>query len=226
AVIDALGGMGAGAAAGTALPTAATTAASSAAPAGMLAGHAAWVAAKGVSSIVVGVISGVTILGQGNPNLPTPAVPARSPTPGQAPTGSAKAQSLGRVGPLSTDPLNERSRFAGVDYAINRSLKGPIAERDHDRAAKAALRFWQVTGIETFYAPELMDDADTLFNPATGAIVVRFGRGSTETARVFLSSAYHEGVHVQQARTGNWAHSGITPANAVNELEAYTLELR
>src|SRR5690606_36972426 len=33
------------------------------------------------------------------PPLPKPAVPARSPTPGQAPTGNAKAQSLGRVGP-------------------------------------------------------------------------------------------------------------------------------
>ena len=105
AVIEALGGNGA---------VAPVTTTASLSPDFVVRGQNAGKAPGGAVSIGLNFESGMRILDARN--TPLPAVPARSPTPGPAPTGSAKAQSLGRVG-----PEHERSRDqqAGRSAGLN-----------------------------------------------------------------------------------------------------------
>src|SRR5690606_12930951 len=102
AVIDALGGASAGATAGGAAVATPTTSTLSAEF--VVVGINFGKAPGGAVSTGLAVGSGIQILDADNTPLPDPAVPARSPTPGQAPTGNAKGQSLGRVGPARGYP--------------------------------------------------------------------------------------------------------------------------
>src|SRR5690606_30596409 len=106
AVIDALGGASAGATAGGAAVATPTTSTLSAEF--VVVGKNVGKAPGGAASIGLGIGSGIQILDAANLPLPKPAVPARSPTPGQAPTGNAKGQSLGRVGPGRSEILSRR----------------------------------------------------------------------------------------------------------------------
>src|SRR5690606_6138884 len=113
AVIDALRGASAGATAGGAAVATPTTSTLSAEF--VVVGKNVGKAPGGAASIGLGIGSGIQILDAANLPLPKPAVPARSPTPGQAPTGNAKAQSLGRVGPARGYPTAWKAAQAALE---------------------------------------------------------------------------------------------------------------
>ena len=122
------------------------------------------------------------------------------------------------------NPLSDRSRFAGTEYALNRALRGP--DRDLDRAVEIAARFWGIgRRIPVGYSPSQSDAAGTNFWPDTGALTIELGPTGASSARVLLSTMYHERIHIAQARAGNWSARSRRWAVAVNELEAYDAEL-
>jgi hypothetical protein len=98
---------------------------------------------------------------------------------------------------------------------------------DRAGAIQSAMNLWGVKGLSqpAYYEKDIAYSGDTKFYPDTGAIVVRIGEAGTENARVLISTAYHEGVHVAQAQGGNYSTESSLFGGDVNELEAYNSEL-
>src|SRR5690606_19041805 len=203
AVIDALGGASAGATAGGAAVATPTTSTLSAEF--VVVGKNVGKAPGGAASIGLGIGSGIQILDAANLPLPKPAVPARSPTPGQAPTGNAKGQSLGRVGPGRSEIL---SRRGGA---------GPTPSVRYGQArVDAAYRSLEVRWAKgPVYDQVLADYGQTT---ATG---VRIGSPALQSEGMLRSTIVHENVHVRQLRSGNYPHWRSDVAAYVSEAEAY-----
>jgi hypothetical protein len=136
---------------------------------------------------------------------------------------AAPQAAAARSGPH--DPLADRSRFAGVEYEINRRLYGPRSERDPRAAAEIAVRFWGERVNDVFYDSAIEDDAFINYYPETDAAAVTFGPKSMTSARYLLSTAQHEaGTHLDQFRSFNRGRPG-TEGFYVNEVEALDKEL-
>ena len=166
AVIDALGGASAGATAGGAAVATPTTSALSKEFA--VVGQNVGKAPGGAASIGLAIGSGIQILDAANLPLPKPAVPARSPTPGRAPTGSAKAQSLGGGGAGAVrDSFKTRGRGSDAKCAIRAGARrrgvpvarGSVGKRSGVRPGSCRLRTDDCNGRQDWKpcAPERRD---------------------------------------------------------------------
>jgi hypothetical protein len=125
--------------------------------------------------------------------------------------------------------LQDRSRLAGVQYAISRQLHSGNVEG----AIETARNFWGINPrVRIRPDPELRDDfgrlmyAATTYYPTTGAATITIGAPATTDARSLLSTLLHENVHVTQGQgtPTNWAPRSRPTARAVNELEAFRAE--
>jgi hypothetical protein len=148
---------------------------------------------------------GINALGQGS--QPGPAVQERAAGPKNA-------------GGKGMDPLAERSRFAGAQYSMAREL----ANGQPDAAVKIAARFWNAR-VPVNYSKELEIAGETR-RYSNGNVTVTIGpTGAHDASNLISTTGYEVGVHVRQARLGNWAPSSNNIANAVNEIEGYDFEI-
>lgn len=102
-------------------------------------------------------------------------------------------------------------------------IERDLRVKNYSRAVDRAAEYWGVKD-PTHYDRHFGGAAATSVNHRTGAVKVKVGPKGVRSARYLLSTIMHERVHIQQFRTGNWGSGAI--GEAVNELEAYDLELR
>jgi hypothetical protein len=109
--------------------------------------------------------------------------------------------------------LQDRSRLAGVQYAISRQLHSGNVEG----AIETGRDFWGIdSSVQIFSDPELRDSgrrrvyAVTTYYPGTGAAAMTIGAPATTDARSLLSTLLHEKIHLAQGQETptNWGGTG------------------
>ena len=122
--------------------------------------------------------------------------------------------------------LADRSRFAGTEYDIARKLHGRGGAIDRAGALKIANRFWGAPKVQSIYDHTVEGYAVIVRTRGSGALAISYGTKSFQSPRTLISSVYHESiVNGGHARAGNCARED-TKGNDINEIEAYSAELR